>query len=118
MAGKIGPHEGIEHLLLLSGEKKIAYFCDALPVECEELVSTLDFNLMSWHWNIDGNQISSNIIYRTGHEAAAERLRDLVGKKEFDSETEHEIGEILGYTVEDVEAFLSRVKRLVSGGAI
>ncbi|ADZ93383.1 hypothetical protein [Marinomonas mediterranea] len=111
MTGKIGPHEGIEFILFDRGEKHVIYFnWDSWPEEhfsAAKLVGaeTLIFSQPE-------SESESYIFYRREFESEAKELRDIIlsGYTAHDDdfeEKEYRIGEILGYTKEDITLYLS-----------
>jgi len=114
MVGKIGPHEGVEFILFDRGEKHVIYFnWDSWPeayLAAAKLVGaeTLIFTE-------PGSESESYIFYRREYEIEAKELRDIIlsgfTKHDDDFETkEYRIGEILGYTKEDVALYINNFK--------
>ncbi len=114
MTGRIGPHTGIEFILFDRGEKHVIYFnWDSWPEEqfaAAELVGAKKLKFSE-----SGSWKSSYIFYRSDHEAEATELRDIVVSgltlhdDDFESK-EYRVGEILGYTKEDVALYISNIK--------
>ena len=114
MTGRIGPHEGVEFILFDRGEKHVIYFnWDSWPEEYFAAAKLV--GAKSLKFSEQDSEEESYIFYRHGHEAEAEELRDIILSRftkyndDFD-EKEHRIGEILGYTKDDVELFIKNFK--------
>ncbi len=138
--GQIGPHEGLEFALLEAGQKHVAYWCDWIPDEYEEYKSRPDYDAIEWEIPVklseeqisalrkrgadykglhddDGViQIPYRILYRKTHEADAKRLEHIIRNygTTWKPELEREIGAILGYSQDDIEAFIERLPKAKS----
>jgi hypothetical protein len=116
MNGKIGPHRGIEFILFERGEKHVAYFdWDSWPEDNSPAVELLRANTLKFRQPESESESESYIFYRSGYFAEAEELRDIILSgftvHDDDFETkEYRIGEILGYTKEDVSLYISTFK--------
>ena len=109
----VGPHEGREFDLMRAGQKDVAFFTDWDPPGLDEILAE-GFCLLKFRALVhEGKPIFSHILFRPGFEQSAIRLKEMVEEEGtgFVPEREHEIGRILGYTVEEVEAFLAHVTR-------
>jgi len=105
----IGPHEGREFMLMRDGKKNVALFFEVAPDGLDAILSD-GFNLLLFRqFEHQGRVFFTRIVFRDGYGAAALRLKDLVqrGNSAVDPEREHEIGEILSYRREDVDAFIA-----------
>ena len=108
----IGPHEGQEFVLMRAGKKNVALFFELEPEGLDGMLAE-GFNLLLFRQFAHlGTTYFTRIVFRDGHEAAAIRLKDIVqeGCRRFDAEREHEIGRILSYTREDVDAYIEHVR--------
>ncbi len=107
----VGRHEGREFDLMRAGQKDVALFIELKPDGLDQALAD-GFLLLEFEkqW-ADGPIISFWIVYRAGHAAKASRLQALVlaPSRGFYPSTEHEIGKILGYTKDEVNAFLAHV---------
>ena len=111
--GSVGPHEGREFELLQSGEKHVAYFSEIIPNEIERFADALGATVHCFDqsYEINGRErtVPAVIIAANGYQREAERLRYLVTTThEFNADVEREIGQILGYSKADIEAFIVR----------
>ncbi len=114
MKGKIGPHTVKEFQLFKAGKKHVIYFhWGSWPEEyLTEARSTkarvLKFRDKTFNKN-------SYIYYRCGYSRLARELKEIInsGMTIHDSDwesKEYRIGEILGYTKEDVSLYIQNVK--------
>ena len=118
MTGKIGPHEGQEIALMRAGKKHVGMFCEQIfyqEDEYAELLSSDDFSEFFWEdiWDYEGNivYLPNWIIFRKSHKSDAIELMERVNHINFwDEVNERRIGEILGYSPKDIEAFISQLK--------
>jgi hypothetical protein len=103
----VGPHEGRELLLMLAGEKKIAYV-QLPPDDFEPYIQQgIFYRILCGE---DGH-----IIYHPSYENEAKRLHTLIldsWGKGFMPEIEREIGELLGYTSRDIEVYLKHAEQV------
>ncbi len=119
MIGKVGPHEGRELDLMLAGEKKLAFFQDWIPEE-DFAPHVAAGTIVEAKRREPGWPISYTYYALADH---AYLVDDLHGAIVATHETtgaererwEHVIGALLGYTEEDVEAYLDRVRRIRAG---
>lgn len=105
---RIGPHEGHEFSLMREGKKNVALFFELEPNGLD-LILAEGFNLLMFRqFSHLGTTFFTRIVFRNGHEAAAIRLKEIVQEdcKRVDPEREHEIGQILSYTREHVDAYI------------
>ncbi|MCP1660646.1 hypothetical protein [Neisseria perflava] len=109
--GVIGPHEGRELALMLSGSKHVALF-DSLPADFAPYLQQGKFHALEVPFPKFG--FTGMIIFCPKSRQQAERLKSLlldsVGRG-FVVETEREIGRILGYTEADIETYLRHITR-------
>ena len=104
----IGPHEGIEFDLLRGGKKNVALFFEIEPDGLEKILEEGFCLLQFRQFEMKGVIYFTRIVFRDGYENDALRLKTIVSErpKKICSEREHEIGRILSYSYEEVEAFL------------
>ena len=105
----IGPHDGREFMLMRDGKKNVALFFEVAPEGLDAILSD-GFNLLLFRqFEHQGRVFFTRIVFRDGYGAAALRLKDLVQRdsRGVDPAREHEIGEILSYRREDVDAFIA-----------
>jgi len=112
--GKLGPHEGRELELLLSGEKPIAYFYEILPIEflkyleqgtlfmlSKDIQTSLPFSIM--------------LIYKDSSLADLNELmiciETLFTETDFEKciELERRVGQLLGYSAQDIEFYIQHI---------
>ncbi len=122
----IGPHEGIELELMLTGRKTVAYFAECVPLEkFQPYVSSGEIGMYEW---TDHKEILISvgcppeiaqklptcvIYYLNGHAHVVDVLKAAFIKYYHSSGTESafasaEIGRILGYPEKSVAEFLRR----------
>ena len=108
----IGPHEGQEFLLMREGKKDVALFFELEP-DGLDLILAEGFNLLMFQqFSHLGITYFTRIVFRNGHESAAMRLKEIVQEdcRCVDPEREHEIGQILSYTREQVDAYIGHAR--------
>ena len=111
MTGKIGPHEGEEFKLYARGTKHVIYFnWDSWPDEYEAIALKLGAKTLKFRQ--DDAPEDCYIYYRSGYEAVAEELREIICSRytiydKIFSKNEYRIGEILGYSREDVTLYIA-----------
>jgi hypothetical protein len=115
----LGPHEGRELELLLSGEKPIAFFYEGLP---DEFLPYLESGILKSRTKttttrLPNIQIENILIYK---DVAIEQVDELISvielslnqpKAGFVPELERRIGQLLGYREEDIEFYLQHLSR-------
>ncbi|MFE3837471.1 hypothetical protein [Pseudogemmobacter sonorensis] len=104
----VGPHEGREFALMREGRKNVALFSEIEPEGLEEILAE-GFCLFKFpQFSLRDRVFFAWIVFRDGFEGDALRLRQLLkpGMPGIDPAREHEIGRILSYSEEEVEAFL------------
>ena len=113
--GQIGPHEDKEFELFESGQKDLIFFgFDWQPENHEHTAKKLGAHLLTYE---DPDlKLPNYIYYRRGFLNKAEELRDilLADMRITDpdwAEKEHKIGELLGYSKQDVELFLRNFRK-------
>jgi hypothetical protein len=108
----IGPHEGREFELMRAGAKDVAYFFELEPKGLAEISADPSFLAMVFQsCELHGISVPCWIAYRVGFEKQAQRLKSLVldPSTGWHKAREYEIGRILGYRDEDIEAFVAHV---------
>ena len=108
----IGPHEGHEFDLMRKGTKDVALFFEIQPDGLDDILAE-GFALLKFpQFEHGGIMYYTRIVYRMGFEGAALRLRGLVevAPAGIDVTREHEIGKILSYTPDQVDAFIDHAK--------
>jgi len=114
-SGQIGPHEDKEFELFESGQKDLIYFAwDWQPENHKDTAKKLGANLLIFEDS--DSKLPNYIYYRRGLSNKAKELRDIImsDMRITDSdwaEKEHKIGELLGYSKQDVELFLSSFQK-------
>ena len=113
----IGPHEGKEFSLMREGKKNVALFFELEPRGLD-LILAEGFNLLMFRqFSHLGKTFFTRIVFRDGYEASAIRLKEIVQEdcQRIDPEREHEIGQILSYTREHVDAYIehARARKMV-----
>ena len=115
----LGPHEGRELELLLSGEKPIAFFYEGIP---DEFLPYLESGILKSRTKttttrIPNIQMENILIYK---DVAIEQVDKLISvielslnqpKAGFVPELERRIGQLLGYREEDIEFYLQHLSR-------
>ena len=110
--GQIGPHEEKEFDLFREGEKDLIFFAyDWQPENHQQIAKKLGAEQLLFE-DPDTN-LPNYIYYRKGFLDNAEELRDIIlsDMRMADSdwaEKEHRIGELLGYSREDVEMYINK----------
>jgi hypothetical protein len=100
---------------MAEGKKDLAYFmCDALPEEFDHCIATQKLETMRFRQSVGPVGV---IAYRSGNSRRARRLAYLIQQNKclstpgYDWESvEREIGELLGYSLKDVDAWISRIR--------
>lgn len=117
MAGRIDPHEGREIALLQSGEKRIAWFSEiefAPEEQAAPLLRSGELKREVWTW--EGSPTLGVVYYIPGSEAEVAELKTLTTgwlSSGIDANTaDVRVGQILGYSAEDIAAFLENKKRV------
>lgn len=115
MTGRIGPHEGVEFILYDRNEKNVIYFnWDCWPEEYFAAAKLVGAETLIF--SEPESEGESYIFYRREYRDEAEELRDIilsrftVSDSDFE-EKEYRIGEILGYTKEDVAVYINNFKK-------
>ena len=115
----LGPHEGRELELLLSGEKPIAFFYEGIPDEFLPYLESgiLKSRIKMTTTRIPNIQIENVLIYKN---VAIEQVDELMAvieqslnqpKAGFVPELERRIGQLLGYREEDIEYYIQHILR-------
>jgi len=114
--GKLGPHEGQELELLLSGEKPIAYFYEILPVDFLRHLEQGTLSMLSK--NIETSlplPFSIMLIYKDASLADLNELlmciETLFKGTNFEKciELERRVGQLLGYSAQDIEFYIQYI---------
>lgn len=114
--GKLGPHEGQELELLLSGEKPIALFYDLLPVEFLRHLEQGTLSMQSK--DIETSlplPFSIMLIYKDAALADLNELmmciETLFKETNFEKciELERRVGQLLGYSEQDIEFYIQHI---------
>ncbi|MFV5630591.1 hemin receptor [Acinetobacter oleivorans] len=114
--GKLGPHEGQELELLLSGEKSIALFYDLLPVSFLKHLEHGTLSMLSK--DIETSlplPFSIMLIYKDAALADLNELmiciETLFKETNFEKciELERRIGQLLGYSAQDIEFYIQHI---------
>lgn len=82
--GKLGPHEGQELELLLSGKKPIAYFYELLPIEFIKHLEQGSLSMLS-------KDIETSLPFP------------------FSIMLIYKIGQLLGYSTQDIEFYIQHI---------
>ena len=115
MAGRIGPHEGIELDLMRAGTKHVALFYEIVPDDLERFAAEQGFVLDRFEQTVEGSEGLVAVPYvtvaRRGYERDAERLKHIVTTTDrWDVAKEWEAGTILGYRSADIAALIRNLK--------
>ncbi|MGO2513514.1 hypothetical protein [Marinomonas polaris] len=120
----IGPHEGQEFDLIKRGDKTLAYFGEDSVSMNEKYQKAKELGLDELEFYFDPIEVDENIIlprhkavifYVTGYEQKAKRLEKLlieaislfrVSSKSKYLAGEREIGELLGYSKKQIDAYI------------
>ncbi len=131
MPDLIGPHVGRELELMLSGEKKLAYFCDVVPESGEILEEIIPERAFAPH-------VAAGFIMRFSQDETCTKTGHIVksvcftlpgeewraaftfwlGKERAngiyrgDSSDDVVFGRVLGYSLKEIHAFLDHQKKL------
>ena len=117
--GKLGPHEECELELLLSGEKPIALFYDLLPTEFLEHLEQGTLSMLSKDIETSlPSPFSIMLIYKNAPLADLNELmmciETLFKETNFEKciELERRIGQLLGYSAQDIEFYIQHISNL------
>ncbi|WP_151826877.1 hemin receptor [Acinetobacter oleivorans] len=114
--GKLGPHEGQELELLLSGEKSIAYFYKILPISFLKHLEQGTLSMLSK--DIETSlplPFSIMLIYKDATLADLNELmmciETLIKEANFEKciRLERRIGQLLGYSAQDIEFYIQHI---------
>lgn len=114
--GKLGPHEGQELELLLSGHKSIALFYDLLPTEFVKYLEQGTLTMLSK--DIETSlpvPFSIMLIYKDASLADLNELVLCIEKSIKETQLEdrlaldRRIGQLLGYSAQDIEFYIQHV---------
>ena len=114
--GKLGPHEGQELELLLSGKKPIAYFYELLPIEFIKHLEQGSLSMISK--DIETSlpfPFSIMLIYKDASLADLNELMLCIENSlkatqlEERLELDRRIGQLLGYSVQDIEYYVQHI---------
>jgi hypothetical protein len=124
----IGPHEGRELQLLLSGTKKAALFADFIPdngLMPEEIIPELAFapyveNKTLVRFCFEKTHPELNKTFRTVIFTRPDeewRANALMWLRNFKDNTSHiTIGRLLGYSEDDIQSFVRHKKSVMDNG--
>ena len=108
---RLSPHNLAELDLMLAGKKNVSYFFMEIPPEF----------LIGYKYNreIEFYDFAEDpcvyIFYLVGHRKSAIRLEQLIKEprktKELNEAVEREIGEILGYSKEEIDFYIETQKK-------
>ena len=114
--GKLGPHEGQELELLLSGKKPIAYFYELLPIEFIKHLEQGSLSMISKDIETSLSlPFSIMLIYKDTSLADLNELMLCIEKSlketqlEDRLELDRRIGQLLGYSTQDIEFYIQHV---------
>ncbi|MDC5291720.1 hemin receptor [Acinetobacter baumannii] len=114
--GKLGPHEGQELELLLSGKKSIAYFYELLPIEFIKHLEQGSLSMISKDIETFLSlPFSIMLIYKDASLADLNELMLCIEKSlketqlEDRLELDRRIGQLLGYSTQDIEFYIQHI---------
>ncbi|MDC4623976.1 hemin receptor [Acinetobacter baumannii] len=114
--GKLGPHEGQELELLLSGHKSIALFYDLLPTEFVKHLEQGSLSMLSKDIETSLSlPFSIMLIYKDASLADLNELMLCIERSlkatqlEERLELDRRIGQLLGYSVQDIEFYIQHI---------
>ncbi|ANS22078.1 hypothetical protein [Acinetobacter baumannii] len=114
--GKLGPHEGQELELLLSGKKSIAYFYELLPIEFIKHLEQGSLSMISKDIETSLSlPFSIMLIYKDTSLADLNELMLCIEKSlketqlEDRLELDRRIGQLLGYSTQDIEFYIQHI---------
>lgn len=114
--GKLSPHEGQELELLLSGEKPIALFYDLLPVEFLKHLEQGTLSMLSKDIETSLSlPFSIMLIYKDASLADLNELmiciETLFKETNFEKciKLERRVGQLLGYSEQDIEFYIQHI---------
>ena len=114
--GKFSPHEGQELELLLSGKKSIAYFYELLPIEFIKHLEQGSLSMISKDIETSLSlPFSIMLIYKDTSLADLNELMLCIEKSlketqlEDRLELDRRIGQLLGYSTQDIEFYIQHI---------
>lgn len=114
--GKLGPHEGQELELLLSGHKSIALFYELLPIEFIKHLEQGSLSRLSKDIETSLSlPFSIMLIYKDASLADLNELMLCIEKSlketqlEDRLELDRRIGQLLGYSTQDIEFYIQHI---------
>ncbi|MFX5094466.1 hemin receptor [Acinetobacter baumannii] len=114
--GKLGPHEGQELELLLSGKKSIAYFYELLPIEFIKHLEQGSLSMISKDIETSLSlPFSIMLIYKDTSLADLNELMLCIENSlketqlEDRLELDRRIGQLLGYSTQDIEFYIQHI---------
>ncbi|AIL78147.1 MULTISPECIES: hypothetical protein [Acinetobacter] len=114
--GKLGPHEGQELELLLSGHKSIALFYELLPIEFIKHLEQGSLSMLSKDIETSLSlPFSIMLIYKDASLADLNELMLCIEKSlketqlEDRLELDRRIGQLLGYSTQDIEFYIQHI---------
>ncbi|MFT6103611.1 MAG: hypothetical protein ACJA1E_000023 [Paracoccaceae bacterium] len=104
----VGPHEGQEFDLMRKGKKDVALFFELIPEGLDGILKDGCCLLEFPQFEHQGQTIFTRIVFRAGFEVDATRLKEIItdNAKGINPSREHEIGKILSYTPQQVDAYI------------
>ena len=108
----IGPHEGREFDLMRRGEKHVAMFTDYEPDGLADILADGRFSSFTDQREFRGIGFEVIFVFRKGHEDTARQLCALTRNppKGFSPAHERKVGQLLGYSDPQIDAFLTHVQ--------
>jgi len=100
--GKLGPHEGQELELLLSGKKPIAYFYELLPIEFIKHLEQGSLSMISKDIETSLPFPLNELMLCIENSLKATQLEERL-------ELDRRIGQLLGYSVQDIEFYVQHI---------
>ncbi|HEM7759283.1 hemin receptor [Acinetobacter baumannii] len=114
--GKLGPHEGQELELLLSGHKSIALFYELLPIEFIKHLEQGSLSMLSKDIETSLSlPFSIMLIYKDASLADLNELMLCIEKSRKETQLEdrleldRRIGQLLGYSTQDIEFYIQHI---------
>ena len=114
--GKLGPHEGQELELLLSGHKSIALLYELLPIEFIKHLEQGSLSMISKDIETSLSlPFSIMLIYKDASLADLNELMLCIERSlkatqlEERLELDRRIGQLLGYSVQDIEFYIQHI---------
>lgn len=109
--GKLSPHEGREIELMLSGKKFVSMFSEGVPDGTfdHSVIHHINVNIPTYR-NVD---LIIDVLYLEGYKDWALELisilKESYKKSGFNRDAEKRIGELLCYSPEDIQFYLTHI---------